>query len=62
MQQMAAIASRRFHVGIVPVALSHPKVALDMDEPADYRLLAEILAQVQSGGSDGGEASACESP
>lgn len=44
MRQMAAIASRRFQIGMVPVAIPHPEAALDMDEPADYRLLTEIMA------------------
>ncbi len=45
MQQMAAIASRRFQIGIVPVPIPHPEVSLDVDEPGDYRLVTEILSQ-----------------
>ncbi len=48
MAQMAAIASRRFHVGMVPVPIPHPELSLDMDEPADYRLLTEILTQTDT--------------
>lgn len=44
-QQMAAIASRRFQIGIVPVPIRHPEVSLDVDEPGDYRLVTEILSQ-----------------
>ena len=42
-RQMAAIASRRFQMGIVPVPVPYPEVALDVDEPADYRLVSVIL-------------------
>ena len=44
MRQMAAIASRRFQIGIVPVPIPYPEVALDVDERADYQLVSEILA------------------
>ncbi len=44
-RQMAAIASRRFQIGLVPIPIPHPKVALDVDEPADYRLVSEILSR-----------------
>ncbi len=29
---------------IVPVPIPYPEVALDVDEPADYRLVSEILS------------------
>ncbi len=48
LRQMAAIASRRFHMGIVPVPVPYPEVALDVDEPADYRLVNEILSRRSS--------------
>ena len=48
MAQMAAVASRRFHIGIVPVPIPHPELSLDMDEPADYRLITEILTQTNT--------------
>lgn len=38
MDQMSRIASRRFGVGLMPVILERPEVALDVDEIADYRL------------------------
>ncbi len=44
-RQMAAIASARFQMGIVPVPIPFPEVALDVDEPADYRLVSEILSR-----------------
>lgn len=43
LRQLAGIASRRFDIGIHPVPLPYPEVALDVDEPADYALVAEIL-------------------
>jgi GTP:adenosylcobinamide-phosphate guanylyltransferase len=44
MARMAAIASRRFRIGIVPVPMAAPEIALDVDDPADYRLVKQILA------------------
>jgi len=44
-RQMAHIASRRFQFGIVPVVVSRPELALDVDEPEDYRLVSELLRQ-----------------
>lgn len=45
MQQMALLASRRFRVGIVPVPIPHPEVAIDVDEPGEYRLITELLSR-----------------
>lgn len=42
-QQMAAIASRRFGVGLVPIPLDHPEITIDIDEPADYTFVVEHL-------------------
>ncbi len=42
--QLARIASRRFDIGILPVPLPYPEVALDVDEPVDYALVQEILS------------------
>ncbi len=50
MPQMAAMASRRFQIGIVPVAIPYPQVSLDVDEHADYRLVVEILGQARGQG------------
>ncbi len=44
LQQMARIASRRFDIGILPVPVPYPEVALDVDEPGDYTLVQEILS------------------
>lgn len=44
LRQMAAIASRRFGIRLVPVALSHPEVAVDVDEPEDFAVVSELLA------------------
>jgi CTP:molybdopterin cytidylyltransferase MocA len=54
MRQMAALASARFHVGIVPVPMPHPELSLDLDEPADYRLITEILTQKGTAGTTTG--------
>jgi len=43
LQQLARIASRRFGIGILPVPVPYPEVALDVDEPVDYTLVQEIL-------------------
>jgi hypothetical protein len=45
MAQMSRIASRRFGVGLVPVPLEHPEVAIDVDEAADYRFVEAQLAR-----------------
>ena len=45
MDQMARFASWRFNVGLVPVPLKHPEVALDVDEPADYTFVTQQLAR-----------------
>jgi CTP:molybdopterin cytidylyltransferase MocA len=44
LRQMAAIASRRFGIGLVPVTLPHPEVAVDVDEPEDFEVASELLA------------------
>lgn len=49
LDRMAAIASRRFGVGIVPVAVPHPEVAIDVDEPGDYQLITTLLASPAGG-------------
>ena len=43
LDRMAAIASRRFGVGIVPVTIPYPEVAIDVDEPADYQVVRKLL-------------------
>jgi hypothetical protein len=43
MARMAAIASHRFGIGIVPVVTASPELALDVDDPADYQLVQQIL-------------------
>lgn len=49
LKQMSAIASKRFGIGFVPVVSSYPEIAVDIDEPADYKLLSDILLRrVQS--------------
>ncbi len=49
MAQMAAIASRRFRIGIVPVRMASPEIALDVDDPTDYRFVKQILASRSKG-------------
>lgn len=48
MRRMTAIASTRFGMGIHAVPIPYPEVSLDVDEPADYRLVGEILASRQN--------------
>jgi hypothetical protein len=44
MGQMSRSASRRFGLGLIPVILEHPEVAIDVDEVADYRFVkAQVL-------------------
>ena len=43
MEQMAQIASRRLGVGIVPVTVDAPEIAIDVDEPGDYELVRREL-------------------
>jgi CTP:molybdopterin cytidylyltransferase MocA len=43
LEHMAQIASRRFELGLIPVILQHPEVAVDVDEPADYDFVAGQL-------------------
>lgn len=49
MAEMARIASRRFGIGIVPILLDYPEVALDVDEPEDYVLTGKILNKRAAG-------------
>jgi len=42
--QMCRLASRRFGISLVPVLSSYPEIALDVDEPADYRLVCARLS------------------
>lgn len=39
----AKMLSRRFGIGMVPVLVPHPEVAVDIDEPADWDIAKEIL-------------------
>ena len=45
LEQMARIASRHFGVTGVPVIVEHPEIAIDVDEPADYRFVVEQLGR-----------------
>lgn len=42
-EQMAGIASSRFGVGLIPIALNHPEITIDVDEPADYEFVKQQL-------------------
>lgn len=42
-EQMAAIASRRLGVGIIPVRVDSPEIAIDVDKPGDYELVQREL-------------------
>jgi L-ribulose-5-phosphate 3-epimerase len=44
LNQMAKVASRQFKVGIVPVLVPTPELAMDVDEPEDYELVQSIFA------------------
>jgi CTP:molybdopterin cytidylyltransferase MocA len=43
LKQMIRIAARCYGVGCVPVIVEHPEIAMDVDEPADYRFVVEQL-------------------
>lgn len=43
MEQMAAIASKRLGVGIIPVRVDSPEIAIDVDESGDYELVTREL-------------------
>jgi molybdopterin-guanine dinucleotide biosynthesis protein A len=43
LKQMASIASKRFGIGIVPVTVPFPELAIDVDEPADYQVVQHVL-------------------
>lgn len=43
MEQMSRLASRRFGVGLIPVIVEHPEIAIDIDEPADYAFVTRLL-------------------
>ena len=45
MRQMAQIASTRFGVGFIPVISSYPEIAVDVDEPEDYKLICDVLKE-----------------
>jgi molybdopterin-guanine dinucleotide biosynthesis protein A len=40
---MAGILSRHIGAGLIPVLLNRPEVAVDLDEPSDYRFVIEML-------------------
>lgn len=42
-EQMARIASKRLGVGIIPVRVDRPEIAIDVDEPGDYELVTREL-------------------
>lgn len=48
LERMAGIVSRRLGVGIVPVRVDRPEIALDVDEPGDYELVKRELEARQS--------------
>ena len=43
MEQMARIVSKRLGVGIIPVRVDNPEIAIDVDEPDDYELVTREL-------------------
>jgi CTP:molybdopterin cytidylyltransferase MocA len=43
--QMAAVASRRFGIGLHPVLVDHPEITVDVDEPADYAFVTTQLGR-----------------
>jgi CTP:molybdopterin cytidylyltransferase MocA len=45
LEQMTRIAARAYGVSGVPVIVEHPEIAIDVDEPADYRFVVEQLAR-----------------
>lgn len=43
LSQFAKIASASFGVGLVPVLIDYPEIAVDIDEPRDYQFIKEEL-------------------
>lgn len=43
LDQVLRFASNRFKVGLIPVFLYDPEIALDVDEPADYEFARHLL-------------------
>lgn len=43
LRRLAALISSSLELGFIPVKLSHPGVALDVDEPKDYRFVSEMF-------------------
>jgi len=50
-RQMARRVSRRFNLGIVPVLVPQPELAIDVDEPGDYELVRKVL-EVRTAGAE----------
>ncbi|MHB9132577.1 MAG: NTP transferase domain-containing protein [Armatimonadota bacterium] len=45
LQQMANIASHRFHFGLLPVLTDHPEITIDVDEATDYAFVVQQLSE-----------------
>ena len=43
LSRFAQLASADFHVGLIPVLLHYPEIAVDIDEARDYRFVMEEL-------------------
>lgn len=45
METFARIAGRHFGLKLIPIVCPYPELAIDVDEPADYRVACEVLGQ-----------------
>jgi hypothetical protein len=43
LEKFAALLSRRYDLGIIPVLLNHPEISMDVDEPRDYAFVKSLL-------------------
>lgn len=49
LQHMAAMASRRFGIGLIPVPVEHPEITLAVENPADYDFAVAHLHPAHGG-------------
>lgn len=56
LSQFAKIASRGFGVGLVPIIMDDPRIAVDIDEARDYRFITEQLERGEQDSADAGRA------
>jgi hypothetical protein len=45
LRRLAGLISSSLKIGLVPVKVDHPGIALDVDEPKDYRFVKQLMEQ-----------------